>query len=54
MLLTFPFNSPSIKIVLDKNELSGSIPTEVGLLTELTSLVLCKQLFSVLLVCFET
>ena len=33
--------------------LIGSIPTEVGLLTELTSLDLGKQLFSVLLVCFE-
>ena len=35
------------------NELTGSIPTEVGLLTELTSLGLCKRLFSVLLLHFE-
>ena len=41
-------------ILIDRNELTGSIPTEVGLLTELTSLELCKRLFSVLLVCFET
>ena len=39
--------------MIDYNELTGSIPTEVGLLTELTSLGLCKRLFSVLLVCFE-
>ena len=40
-------------ILIASNELTGSIPTEVGLLTELTSLGLCKRLFSVLLVCFE-
>ena len=45
--------SSFIIIVIDVNELTGSIPTEVGLLTELKSLELCKQLFSVLPVCFE-
>ena len=34
--------------------LIGPIPTEVGLLTELIGLELCKWLFSVSLVCFET
>ena len=38
-------------ILIASNKLTGSIPTEVGLLTELTSLGLCKQLFSVLIVC---
>ena len=41
-------------IVTGNNKFTGSIPTEVGLLTELTDLRLCKRLFSVLLVCFET
>ena len=43
-------------ILIASNELTltGSIPTEVGLMTELTSLVLSERLFSVLLVCFET
>ena len=36
------------------NELTGSIPTEVGSLTELTQLELGTQLFSVVLFCFET
>ena len=40
--------------MIDYNELTGSIPTEVGLLTVLSNLGLGrKQLFSVLLVCFE-
>ena len=34
-------------MLIDSNEVTGSIPTEVGLLTELTYLSLCKQLFSV-------
>ena len=44
MLLTFPFNFPTIKNVIAKNEFSGSIPTEIGL-TNLTRLWLSKQLF---------
>ena len=48
-----PIFSP-ICLIADNNELTGSIPTEIGLLTELTNLELSKQLFSVLLlVCLE-
>ena len=36
------------------NELTGPIPTEIGLLTELTWLDLGKRLFVVILLCFET
>ena len=36
------------------NKLTGSIPTEVGLLTNLDHLRLGKHLFSALLLCFET
>jgi hypothetical protein len=39
---------------LRDNELTGSIPTQVGALTKLKTLYLCKQLFSALLLCFET
>ena len=35
--------------MIDGNELTGSIPTEVGVLTKLKSLCLGKHLFSVLL-----
>ena len=35
------------KIVTENNILTGSIPTEVGLLTDLTYLSLSKHLFSV-------
>ena len=55
LLLTFFSLIFSHIILIDYNELTGSIPTEVGLLTELSYLDLgSKQLFSVLLVCFET
>ena len=40
--------------MIDSGSLTGSIPTEIGELTGLTSLGLGKQLFSVLLVYFET
>ena len=39
---------------IDENELTGPISTEIGLLTELTWLRLGKQVFSVVLFCFET
>ena len=41
------------KLDLYNTGLIGSIPTEIGLLTKLTSLRLGKRLFSVLLLCFE-
>ena len=41
-------------LIIDENELTGSIPTEVGSLTKLTQLELGTQLFSVVLFCFET
>ena len=34
-------------VVIDNNEFIGTITTEVGLLTEITSLELCKRLFTV-------
>ena len=36
------------------NLLTGSIPTEVGLLTDLTTLDLSKHFISIYLLCFET
>ena len=42
------------EIVTDTNELTGSIPTEVGLLTELRRLSFSKHLIFVLLFYFET
>ena len=35
------------------NELTGSIPTEVGSLTELMDMFLSKELLCILLLCFE-
>ena len=54
MLLMFPSNSFFLNNVIVDNELTGSIPTEVGSLTTLDYLNFGKQLFSVLLLYFET
>ena len=43
-----------IHIIIDDNALTGTIPIEIGLLTNLTNLYLSKRLLSVLLSCFET
>ena len=40
--------------MIDKNELTGSIPMEIGLLTTLEYLTFSKQMISVLLLCFKT
>ena len=47
MLLTFPSNLPSIKNVIADNEFSGSIPTEIGLLTDLPLLYMRKYSISI-------
>ena len=39
---------------IDGNELTGPIPTEISLLTDLMTLYLGKRLFVVILLCFET
>ena len=44
---------PHFCLIVD-NELTGSIPTEVGLLTELTALYLSKHFISIYLLYFET
>ena len=48
MLLTFPFNFPYIINVVADNELSGTIPTEVGLLTDFMDIILSKNFFPTL------
>ena len=45
MLLTSPFNFFCNEIVIADNELSGTIPTEVGLLTSLQYLYLDRNNF---------
>ena len=47
MLLTFPSNFSFLKILIAENELTGSIPTEVGLLTDLITLYLSKYFISI-------
>ena len=54
MLLTLFLYSFTVYIVKAGNKLTGPIPTEIGLLTDLTWLQLGKRLLSVLLSCFET
>ena len=39
---------------IDGNELTGSIPTETGLMTALTHFYLSKHFISIFLLCFET
>ena len=39
---------------IDENDLTGSIQTEIGSLTELTEINLSKELFSILLLCLKT
>ena len=43
-----------IHIVIDDNELTGTIPTEFGLLSDFRYLYLGKHSISILLLCFET
>ena len=52
--LTFSCGVISFNVLIDMNKLTGSIPTEVSSLNKLEYLYLCKQLFSALLLCFET